>query len=397
MLVERPLYLERITSYRNTFGIIKIITGIRRSGKSTLLKLYQNYLLKNGVKPEQIIDVNFESIENDFLLDYRRLYEYVKSKLTAETTYVFFDEIQNVKNFQKVLNSLNIINNVDVYVTGSNAYLLSGELATLLSGRYIQIEMYPLSFKEYFSYFNEIGNEIKLFNDYIKFGSFPYVLSLRDDWQKIDYLESIHNAIVLKDIVQRNRIGDVGRLQKVILFIFNNIGSLTSINNIKNQMTGDNFKIDVATIENYLNALINSFIVYRVPRYDIGGKELLKTNDKYYVADLGLRHLLLRDNIGDLGHILENVVYLELLRRGYRVYVGKKGSSEIDFVAIKNNAVEYYQVSQTVSVKETMERELKTFKTIRDNYPKYLLTMDFLLGGNYDGVECINVLKWLLN
>ncbi len=286
--------------------------------------------------------------------------------------------------------------NIDLYITGSNAYLLSGELATLLSGRYIQIQVYPLSFKEYLSTFDDKSNLEEKFNRYIKYGSFPYILTYKNKEEILSYLESIYNAIILRDVLQRSKISDVNRLKKLILFMFNNIGSLTSINNIKNQMINDNFKIDVATIKNYLNTLTNSFILHKAPRYDIRGKELLKTNDKYYIADTGLRYFLLRNDKEDIGHILENVIYLELLRRGYKIYVGKNGTLEIDFVAIKGNKIEYYQVAHSVLSAETLERELNGFKNIKDNYPKYLLTTDYLTQGNYDGIECINIINWLL-
>lgn len=395
MLIQRPTYLEKIKSYKDTQGIIKVITGIRRAGKSTLFKIYQDYLLKSGIKGKQIISINFENLENNNLPDYTRLFEYIKSKLTPNMNYIFFDEIQNVKDFQKVVNSLNLLENVDLYITGSNAYLLSGELSTLLSGRYIQIKIYPLSFKEYYSCFNN-SDKNEVFGDYLKFGAFPYLLNLQNTEHKLNYLESIYNTIVIKDVIQRNKINDVKRLQKIILFICNNIGSLTSINNIKNQMCNDNFKINSATIENYITALINSFIIYKVPRYDIKGKELLKTNDKYYIADTGLKYFLTKNSTNDLGHMLENIVYLELLSRGYNVFVGKNGSLEVDFVAIKNDIIEYYQVSQTIINAETLERELKSLQNIKDNYPKYILTMDTITEGNYNGIQCINILKWLL-
>lgn len=400
MYIERPIYLDKIKNYKDSNGIIKIITGIRRSGKSTLFKIYQDYLLKNGISKEQIININFEDIENERLLDYHLLYDYVKSKIINDNMYyVFFDEIQNVVNFQKVLNTLCLKENIDLYVTGSNAYLLSGELATFLSGRYIEIKMYPLSFKEYCSFFknNENNDKESLFNNYLKFGAFPYILKYNQNEQDILlYLETIYNSIILKDVIQRNNINYPTRLEKLIMFLFNNIGSLTSINNIRNQMLSDNFKIDSSTIENYINALMNSFIIYKVPRYNISGKELLKTNDKYYVADTGLKYFLLHNFEKDRGHLLENVVYLELLKRSYKVYVGKINEFEVDFIAEKGEERVYIQVSETLASDETREREFKPLKIIKDNYEKIILTMDKIFLGNVDGIKVINIIDWLL-
>lgn len=396
-LIERPIYLDKIIGYKDTKGIIKVITGIRRSGKSTLFKLYQDYLVKNGVNEDQIIDINLESMENERLLDYQKLYEHIKSKLIPKKmNYIFLDEIQNVEKFQRVLTSFYSMNNVDLYVTGSNAYLLSGELATLLSGRYIQIQMYPLSFKEYISAFEGKIDLKEKFNRYMKYGAFPHVVRYEKEEQILEYLEAIYNAIVLKDVVQRTEIREVGRLEKLILFIFNNIGSLTSMNNIKNQMENDNFKLNISTIENYINALINSFIVHKVPRYDIKGKELLKTNDKYYVADLGLRYFLLRGDGKDRGHILENIVYLELLRRGYKVYVGKINTIEVDFIAEKVDERIYFQVCETMMGEETREREFKPLKMIADHHEKIVLSMDEMFLSNEDGIKHKNIIEWLV-
>lgn len=397
-LIERPIYLEKIIDYKDTNGIIKIITGIRRSGKSTLFNLYQNYLLENGVEQEQIISINFESMENESLLDYKNLYEHIKSKLTTKMNYIFLDEVQNVAKFQRVLTSFYSMDNVDLYITGSNAYLLSGELATTLSGRYIQIQMYPLSFKEYLSALEEKTNFKEKFSMYTKYGAFPNVLRFKKEEQILEYLESIYNAVVLKDVIQRAEIRDVGRLEKLILFIFNNIGSLTSINNIKNQMANDGFKLNISTIENYMTALINSFIIHRVSRYDINGKELLKTIDKYYVADTGLRYYLLRSDGKNRGHLLENIIYLELLRRGYKVYVGKINTIEVDFIAEKNDERIYFQVCETMIGEETRERELKPLKMIKDSFEKIVLSMDeVFLGSNEDGIKHKNIIEWLIN
>ena len=397
--IDRPLYLDRIKSYKDTNGIIKIITGIRRCGKSTLFKIYQNYLLENGVNQDQIISINLDDIENSKLLDCQVLYEYIKSKLiNDEMNYIFLDEIQNVEKFQLVLNTLNLRENVDLYVTGSNAYLLSGELATFLSGRYITIKIYPLSFKEYVSSFKDTNNtniEDK-FANYITYGAFPYILTCNDSDQIFDYLEGIYNTIIIKDVIQRNNITNIERLKKILMFLVANIGSLTSINNIKNQMLNDNFKINVATIENYITYLTDSFIIHKVPRYNIKAKGLLQTNDKYYIADMGFRYYLLNRSKKDRGHILENIVYLELLRRNYRVYIGKLDNLEIDFIAEKEGERVYIQVCETMMGEETRERELKPLKLIKDNYEKIVLSMDKIFLENIDGIKSINLIDWLL-
>lgn len=397
-LIDRPLYLDKIKSYKDKIGIIKVVTGIRRCGKSTLFDLYQNYLLENGVKQEQIIDIDFENMKYEELLDYKKLYKYIESKLTSEMNYIFIDEIQNVPQFQKVLTSFYSRKNVDIYVTGSNAYLLSGELATLLSGRYIEIKMYPLSFKEYLNTFKdeEKINLNRIFNKYLKYGSFPYTIKCDNEEQFLEYLDSIYNAIILKDVIKRTEIRDITRLEKLILFLFSNIGSLTSINNIKNQMINDGFKINASTVENYINSLMNSFIIYKVPRYNIKGKELLKTNDKYYIADTGLRYYLLHENNKDRGHILENIVYLELIRRGYKVYVGKLDDIEVDFIAEKGDKKIYIQVCETMVDEKTREREFKPLKAIDDNFEKIVLSNDEIFLGNNDGIEHKNIIDWLI-
>ncbi|GMO59249.1 MAG: ATP-binding protein [Rickettsiales bacterium] len=393
-IIDREIYLDKLISYKDK-KIIKIITGIRRCGKSTLFEIYQNYLLKNGIKKEQIQSINFEDISNKSLLNYETLYNHIIKNLTDKQNYIFL-EIQNVAEFQKAVDSLNLKKNVDIYITGSNAYLLSGEFATFLSGRYVEIKVFPLSFKEYLSTLNDKTNLPQKFNDYLYNSSFPYTINFDGNKKQIkDYLESVYNAVIIKDIGQRKKIIDIPRLEKIILFIFDNIGCETSINNIKKQMNSDNFKIDNATIENYLSALIDSYILYRVGRYDIKGKELLKTNDKYYVIDIGLRYFLLKQYPRDIGHILENVVYLELLRRGYKISVGKIDNKEIDFVAEGINGVEYYQVSQSIISPETFKREVEPLDKIDDHNKKIILTMDYL-NLEHKGIKSVNVFDWLI-
>ncbi len=394
-MIQRPVYLNRLISLKDK-ELIKVVTGIRRCGKSTLFDLFIGYLKENGVDDEQIIHINFEDTDFDYITDYKKLHEYIKSKLIPDRkNYIFFDEIQKVKDFQKECDSLYIKKNVDLYITGSNADILSGELATLLSGRYVEIKMLPLSFKEYISYRGESDLAIK-FKEYLTNGSFPYTLNLESKNDKRSYLEGIFNTIVIKDIVQRKKINDIANLNMIIKFIFDNIGNLVSSTKIANSMTSGGHKISVPTVENYLRALEEAYILHRVERYDIKGKQYLSSGVKYYLTDIGLRYFLLGSKDTDEGHILENIVYLELIRRGYEVYIGKVGNKEVDFIAINEYGEEYYQVSETVRGKETLERELYSLNSINDHNAKYLLTMDFLPYTSHNGIKQINILEWLL-
>ena len=397
-MIERNIYLEKLIALKDK-QLIKVITGIRRCGKSTMFKLYQDYLLSNGVDKTQIISINFEDADFEDLTDYKKLYEYLKLRLLKnKMTYIFLDEIQNVKDFQKAVDSLYIKDNVDIYITGSNAYLLSGELATLLSGRYVQINMLPLSFKEYSSAINNnslISIE-KVFSNYLSDGGFPYILNLPDESTKKDYLEGIYNTIVVKDVMARNKISESSILQSVIKFIFDNIGNTTSAKKISDTLTSYGRKVSSPTIESYLQALEDSFIVKKVNRYEVSGKQILKTQNKYYVTDLGLQKILLSNSKSNYGHKLENIVYLELLRRNYKVFIGKVNNLEVDFVAEKDGFTEYYQVSQTVLDEKVLERELKPLKGIKDHNLKYLLTMDVVPKTNYDGIRQLNIIDWLL-
>ena len=396
-MIKRNNYLEKLIALKDK-QVIKVITGIRRCGKSTMFKLYQDYLLKNGVEKSQIININFEDVDFEDLTDYKKLYDYLKSKLLPnKMNYIFLDEIQNVQDFQKAVDSIYIKDNVDVYITGSNAYLLSGELATLLSGRYVQINMLPLSFKEYSSSAKNDKISIeKVFSNYLTDGGFPYILQLPDDSTKKDYLEGIYNTIVIKDIMSRNKISESSILQSVIKFIFDNIGNPVSAKKISDTLTSFGRKISSPTIESYLQALEDSFIVKKVNRYEVSGKQILKTQGKYYVTDLGLQKVLLSNSKSNLGHKLENIVYLELLRRNYKVFIGKVNNLEVDFVAEKDGFTEYYQVSQTVLDDSVLERELKPLKGINDHNLKYLLTMDIVPKSNYDGIKQLNIIDWLL-
>lgn len=389
-------FLEDIIRFKDK-EVIKVVSGIRRCGKSTLFELYQQYLLENGVKEEQIIALNLEDYRFDSIQSYRELYEYIDERLHGECmNYIFIDEVQQVERFQKAVDSLFIKRNCDVYITGSNAHLLSGELATLLSGRYVEIKMLPLSFQEYVSQFQQETNMQKLYLEYTINSSFPYTVSLQDKKAIQYYLEGILDSIILKDIIARGKYPDVEMLKSVLRFTFDNIGNLLSSNKIANTMTSAGRKITVNTVESYLTSLTDSFILYEVSRYDIKGKQYLKTGKKYYVADVGLRYALLGAKQADVGHILENVVYLELLRRGYQVYIGKVGNAEVDFLAINDRGEEYYQVAYTVIQEETLERELASLNAINDHNPKYLLTMDYTPYTSHNGIKQINVLDWLL-
>lgn len=394
-MINRDDYLNKLIKFKDK-ELIKVVTGIRRCGKSTLFDIYINYLIKNGVSKDNIIRLNLEDPVYYELNDYLKLYNYIKDKMLSNSmNYIFIDEVQNVKDFQKAVDGLYVQKNADVYITGSNANLLSGELATLLSGRYVEIKMLPLSFKELESA-KPNENIDKLYASYVSAGSFPYTLKL-DDMDDIDmYIKGIYDSIILKDVMARKNFQDMQMLQSIVNFMLDNIGNMYSTNKIADTMTSGGRKISVHTVEGYLTALTEAFILYKATRYDIKGKQYLKTGDKYYVADLGLRYFLLGRKEQGRGHILENVVYLELLRRGYDVYVGKADEYEIDFVAINSKGVEYFQVAETVRNEETLKRELRALDMIRDHYPKYLLTMDVDPETSYNGIRKINVLDWLL-
>ena len=398
-LINRPIYMEQLISFREK-QIIKVVTGIRRCGKSTLFDLYCEYLQNDGIQKDQIIRINLEDPDYHDVQDYLQLYNLVKDRLIPDKmNYIFIDEVQTVPDFQKAVDGLFIKANCDVYITESNAYMLSGELATLLSGRYVEIKMLPLSFKEYISASEDETDLQMKYQRYIQNGSFPYILQLSRRRDINAYLEGIYSSIVLKDIVARHRISDAGMLDSVIRFMFDNIGNLCSATNIANTMTSYGRKISAPTVENYLSALVESFILYKAGRYDVKGKQHLATGSKYYLSDIGLRYYLLGSKQVDAGHILENVVYLELLRRGYEVHIGKVGSAEVDFIAIGDYGEEYYQVAYTVNDADgkTLTRELAPLESIKDHNPKYLITMDFVPFTSHNGIKQINALEWLLH
>ena len=399
-MINRTEYLEQLKRFKDK-DLIKVVTGIRRCGKSTLFELFINYLQESGVKDEQIIKINLEDADYNFK-NYKELYDFINKQLDSKKQYyVFLDEVQNVPMFQKAVDSLYIKKNVDVYITGSNAYLLSGELATLLSGRYVEIKMLPLSFKEYLSAFeNKEKSRYEYFLDYMKNGGMPgNIPILQDNPNDLDtYLEGIFTTIVYKDIITRNNITDRMILESVLKFIFDSIGSPISTKKISDTLTSKGMITSNHTVENYITAFIDSFLIYKAERFDVKGKNLLARDYKYYVADSGLRSYLLGKKAdSDMGHILENIVYLELLRRGYKVYVGKVGELEVDFVAENRNGLKYYQVALSVRDEKVLERELRSLQKTGDHYPKYLITLDMDLEADYDGITKINAIDWLLN
>lgn len=397
MLIERTNYLNKLIKWKD-IDLIKVITGVKGCGKSTLFELFINYLIEKGISKEQIIHINLEDASYDFK-DYKELYKYINDKLTSKKQYyIFIDEVQNVKDFQRAVDSLYIKKNVDVYITGSNAYLLSGELATLLSGRYIEIKMLPLSFKEYISAFDD-NNYSKLFLDYMRNGGMPGSINiLKSNPNDIDkYLDGIFSTIVYKDIMARNNITDKLLLESILKFIFDSIGSPISTKKISDTLTSKGTLTSNHTVENYISAFLESFLIYKTERFDVKGKSLLARDYKYYTVDLGLRSYLLGKKAdSDMGHILENIVYLELLRRGYRVYTGKVDDLEIDFVAENRDGLKYYQVALTVRDEKVLERELRSLRKTGDYYPRVLLTLDMDLETDYDGITKMNVIDWLL-
>ena len=405
-MVERKTYLSELEKWRDE-NVIKVITGLRRCGKSTLLSLFQKQRMSSGVTPEQIISINFEDLLYEDLRDYRALYQHITACLLPDRmNYIFLDEIQMVPEFQKAVDSLYIKDHVDLYLTGSNAYLLSGELATLLSGRYIEIRMLPLSFQEYCE-LKGSGEKDRLFSDYLRYGALPYLTAMTDPEEKADtYLEGIYNTIIIKDIELRQqrresdpnkrKISDLTLLRNIARFLANSVGSPVSVKSIADFITSSGRRISQNTVNDYVEALIEPYVFYPAERYDIKGKQLLKQNRKLYIVDLGLRrHLIPRQNY-DLGHSLENIVFLELLRQGYEVTIGKVGNTEVDFIAKKGDSLHYYQVTASLTEESTFQREIAPLQAITDNHPKTILTLDRFTTGNYDGIIVSNVIDWLL-
>lgn len=399
-MIERKEYLNNLISLRDK-QIIKVVTGVRRCGKSTLFKLYQNYLLSTGVSSEQIISINLEELEYEELLDYKKLYAYIKERLCKEKyTYIFLDEIQNCKDFEKAVDSLFIKDNTDVYITGSNAYMLSGELATLLSGRYVTIDMLPLSFKEYMNANIKSNKSTREhFTDYLRFGSFPYLATIsKDELIMESYIDGIYNTILIKDVAKREGITDISLLESIVKVMASSVGSPISTKRISDTINSAGRKTSVNSIDNYMKALCDAYIFYKVDRFDIKGRQYLKTLGKYYIVDTGIRNMLLSSGASDIGHLIENIAYFELLRRGYKVNIGKLSEKEVDFVAKNSNGLEYYQVSASVLDENTLKRELSPLESISDHFPKVLLTLDEVpKGANFNGIRHLNLIDWLLD
>ena len=404
-MVQRKEYLDQLINWRDE-QVIKVVTGIRRCGKSTLLLQFQQWLKENEVTDEQIVSVNFEELEYEELLDYKKLYQYLKARLVSgKTTYIFLDEIQKVSSFEKVVDSLYVKPNVDLYITGSNAYMLSGDLATLLTGRYVEIKMLPLSFGEFLSM---TGLEPEQgFSEYLRSGGMPYIAAMNRTDEKVStYLEGIYNTVIVKDIEDRQarkesdpskrKITDIALLKTIAKYLASVIGNPVSVRSITDYLISNGRKISPNTVNDYVEALTESFIFYPAERFDIVGKQLLKANRKMYIVDLGLRNHILPRRSYDLGFSLENMVYFELLRRGYKVTIGRVGNTEVDFVAEKQGAYEYFQVTADMTAKETFDREIRPLENIRDNYEKTILTMDRLTPGNYNGIQVRYLLDWLI-
>ncbi len=401
-MIYRTEYMNQLHSFKDN-KLIKVVTGLRRSGKSTLLQMFRDELIKDGVAENQIQYINFELMKYDAVRNYKQLYELVVEHINQDKkNYLFFDEIQQVEGWEKAINSLTLEFDADIYVTGSNAYLLSSELATLISGRYVEIKILPLSFKEYYE-FHRDEKKIKqeLFDEYLKFGGLPQLLSLPQDEKTISaFLSSIYDTVILKDVIGRNKLKDVDLLKRVFAFVCGNVGSITSTNSMAKYIANE-AKLDSslrpATIGNILDMLENAFIIYRADRYDVKGKEVLKSLEKYYVADTGLKNTIVGYNLENYGHAIENVIYLELIRRGYTVYVGKTGTKEIDFVAISQQETIYYQVSQSILDADTRERETAPFYSTNDFYEKVIITTDKNYATNENGIKIINIIDFLLD
>ncbi len=400
-MILRKNYLQKLTDAKDT-EFIKVITGVRRCGKSTLLLMFKDYLLKNGIKEKNIIYINFESAKYDDIKDFKDLYKYIKNKnINNKKYYILLDEIQIIKQWEKAINSINLDFNVDVYITGSNAYLLSSELATLLSGRYVEIKIYPLSFKEFLRFSNYDKSNIEdKFYEYLKYGGLPAITQIKDKTDLImTYLSDIYNSIVKKDVINRNLIKDIALLENIIKYLANNVGNQISANGISNYLNSNKIveKNKHQTIDNYLKMLENAFIFYKADRSDIKNKSILKTLGKYYIADTGIRNIITGFRNIDEGHLLENVVYLELLRRDYKVNIGKTLNGEVDFIAENMNEIKYYQVTQSLLNKEVREREINSLEKIKDNYEKLIITMDKTINKDYNGIKIINIIDFLLD
>lgn len=404
-MVKRTEYLARLSAWKDE-KVIKVVTGMRRCGKSTLLMQFQELLKEQGVENEQIIYLNFEELENESLLNYKSLYDYIKERLCKnKNTYIFLDEIQNVTNYEKAIDSLYVKEHTDIYITGSNSYLLSGELATLLTGRYIEISMLPLSFKEYCELSKAQGDAA--FAEYMRYGGLPYLAAMDKTAEKVSvYIEGIYNTVILKDIEDRQKrlennpnkrkVKDVALLKTIAKYLAGVVGSQVSVKSVTDYIRSNVTNISPNTVSDYMEALAEAFVFYPAERIDVVGKEVLKLNKKWYIADLGIRNHILPRKHYDLGFSLENIVFLELLRRNYHVNVGRTEKGEIDFIAQKDGVFIYFQVTADLTNEATFEREIAPLKALKDNYEKIILTLDRYTAGNYDGVKVVNVLDWLM-
>ena len=405
-LINRPQYLNQLIQSKGV-DLVKIVTGIRRCGKSSLLDLFHQYLLEKNVPDSHIIHMNMESLRYRNLTDYISFYDYVSKRIDGEgKTYLLFDELQAVNHWEKAIESFRLDFDVDIYITGSNAYLLSSEFSTLLSGRYMEIRMLPLSFKEFLNFY-EFAVDVTMdekFQKYLQFGGMPVLREFKfNEARSNQALEGIYSTVILRDILQRNSGADEATLQKIMLFLCSSIGSMISPNSIGKVLsnegdirTGKQKNIAGKTVAKYISMLCNAFVFFSVGRYDVKGKQLLKTLGKDYIIDMGFRNMLLGYRDADRGHIIENIVFLELLRRDYRVYIGKVGETEVDFIAEKPDDKVYIQVTESMQSPETSERELRPLRLIPDNYEKTVLSMDRSFIHSYDGIKVENLIDWLL-
>jgi len=392
-LIERNDYMSRLISLKDK-DFIKVLSGIRRSGKSTLLEMFKTHLLESGIKESCILHINMDSWDvKKRITNKSELYEFIKENVSGERSYVFIDEIQNIRGWEDVAIAVYTDMDVDLYITGSNALMLSSDLSTKLVGRYIEIQVFPLSFKEFKGFFTE-SEKMEAFNEYLRFGGFPGVIKISDERNRNDAIESIYRTILSSDVVMKNNIKDVALMERLAEYLMGNVGNITSIKKISDYLNSSGIKTNPVTVDNYILMLVRSYLIYKAKRYDIKGKKVLKSLDKYYVTDIGLKNMVNPQT--DLGHSIENLVYFELLRKGYQVYVGTIDQTEIDFIAKKGSDITYFQVSMTILDEAVRERELAPFKKIPDSHDRVILTLDRIITDNIDGIRCMNIVDFLL-
>ena len=392
-LIERNDYMSRLISLKDK-DFIKVLSGIRRSGKSTLLEMFKTHLLESGIKESCILHINMDSWDvKKRITNKSELYKFIKENVSGERSYVFIDEIQNIRGWEDVAIAVYTDMDVDLYITGSNALMLSSDLSTKLVGRYIEIQVFPLSFKEFKGFFTE-SEKMEAFNEYLRFGGFPGVIKISDERNRNDAIESIYRTILSSDVVMKNNIKDVALMERLAEYLMGNVGNITSIKKISDYLNSSGIKTNPVTVDNYILMLVRSYLIYKAKRYDIKGKKVLKSLDKYYVTDIGLKNMVNPQT--DLGHSIENLVYFELLRKGYQVYVGTIDQTEIDFIAKKGSDITYFQVSMTILDEAVRERELAPFKKIPDSHDRVILTLDRIITDNIDGIRCMNIVDFLL-